>query len=111
MNLQRTRVAGAAPTLRKQHLSMMEVLSRFESHILSWEGYSTWYCGITAEPEQVQREIVGGAWLCYEMSSELEARQLELHLRRHLGCEGVPNAGGMNARYFYAYLSAPQGLH
>jgi hypothetical protein len=112
MDLQRIRVPDADPTRRKQHLSMIEVLNRFEAYILSWgEDCAGWYCGITTEPEKVQREFVGGAWLCYEMNSELEARQLEISLRNNCGCEGVPNLGGRDARYIYVYLSAPQGLH
>ena len=92
-------------------MSMMEVLHRLETHILSWgKDYCGWHCGITAEPEKAQREAVGGAWQCYQTNSELEARQLEIHLRQQ-GCEGIPNLGGEEARYIYVYLSAPRSLH
>jgi hypothetical protein len=92
-------------------MSLMEVLHQLETHISDWsEDYSGWFCGITAEPEEMQRVAVGGAWLCYETNSELEARQLEIHLRQQ-GCEGVPNLGGEAARYIFVYFGTPQSLH
>ena len=95
---------------RRRHLSMVEVLARCEAHVKLWdEDYSRWFCGVTSDPEQAQCEMVGGAWLCYELESDLEARQLENSFRLE-GCNFIPNAGGEDARYFYLYLSAPQRL-
>ena len=89
---------------------MMEVLERCEAHISLWdEDHSRWFCGVTSDPEQAQRDMVGGAWLCYELESDLEARQLEVSLRRE-GCKLIPNEGGDDALYIYLYLSASQRL-
>jgi len=82
------------------------VLEFIECHIISLEeDYSRWMCGITADPEGTRREIgqIGSDWISGDTGTELDARHVEVLLRRG-GCHGVPHPGGKEARYVFACL-------
>jgi hypothetical protein len=97
--------------MRRRPMSMVEVLEKLKSHILSWdENYSNWYCGVTPDPSQAERTMSGMAWLCYELASDREARQIELFLRNE-GCGFIPNAGGQDVKFVYVYLDPSSKFH
>jgi hypothetical protein len=97
-------VKSKAAAIPGQPVSLVEVLEDLESHILSLdEVYSHWICGITDDPEQARRvtSSKGSEWRCRDAGTELNARQIELVLRRK-GCEGARHLGE-GAHYIYVY--------
>jgi hypothetical protein len=94
-----------AAVVSSQPAKLMDVLEDLESYILSLdEVYSHWTCGITDDPEQARRVASsrGSEWRCLDAGTELNARQIEIVLRRK-GCEGAPHPGGEGAHYIYVY--------
>jgi len=93
--------------VKSEAATAMDVLEDLESHILSLdEVYSHWICGITSDPEQARRVASSAAseWWCRDAGTELNARQIEIILRRK-GCGGAPHPGGEKAHYVYVYRS------
>ena len=83
------------------------VLEILESHIVSTqEDHSKWQCGITSDPEGTRRELkrFGSDWISEDAGTELDARHIEVLLRRN-GCHGVPHLGGAGAHYVFACLA------
>ena len=100
-----SRVARRVPTLN-------EILEVLESYI-TWldEIYAHWRCGITSDPQSAERESrsVGTDWRCLDAGSELNARQIEILLRR-MGCQAVPHPGGVDTCFIYVYRILSGGV-
>ena len=84
---------------------MASITQAIDQHIgYHGGGYSSWYCGITADPnERFQAHDVTAASAAkyWDAGSEEEARAIERHFLQK-GCLGGAG-GGINPRYVYVY--------
>lgn len=87
-----------------------QIALEVKNYIFKWnKPYSSWYVGITAEPDKRVfidhgvRKDNGHGWIYRECQSSNDARNIEAYFINSLGTKGDVGGGDDNSNFVYAY--------